>query len=86
RQNRRPTDSTETASFRFARLRPPKRDSVDSVDSVVMSTRRPAGEAAPLLRPFDRIDARPTRPRRPPSASCASGRRSATRSILSIRS
>ena len=40
----RPTDSTETASFRFARLRPPKRDSVDSVDSVVMSTRRLAGK------------------------------------------
>ena len=40
RQNRHPTDSTETASFRFACLRPQKRDSVDSVDSVVMSTGR----------------------------------------------
>ena len=43
RQTRRPTDSTETASFRFARLRPQKRDSVDSVDSVVMSNRPPSG-------------------------------------------
>ena len=41
----RATDSTETASFRFARFRPPKRD---SVDSVVMSTGRLAGGAAPF--------------------------------------
>ena len=81
----RATDSTETASFRFARPRPPERDSVDSVDSVVMSTGRPAGEAAPYPGLSTDTTERPTRPRRPPSASRASGRRSATRSILSIR-